>query len=69
MKKKIIDFLMENGAGQVGFCRLTEENDFGLKYAVSFTIPLSDVIIDGIDKAPTHTYFHHYLLLRNYIFS
>lgn len=67
MKKKIIDFLMENGAGQVGFCRLTEENDFGLKYAVSFTIPLSDAIIDGIDKAPTHTYFHHYRTVNSLI--
>ncbi len=67
MKKKIIDFLMENGAGQVGFCKLAEENDFGLKYAVSYTIPLSDAIIDGIDKAPTHTYFHHYRTVNSLI--
>lgn len=54
------NFLKENGAGDVGFCKIDIENEFGLDYAVSYTIPLSDAIIDGIDGAPTHTYFHHY---------
>ena len=60
MKNKIEEFLLENGAGQVGFCRLEKENPFELKYAISFTVPLSTKIIDGIDDQPTHTYFHHY---------
>ncbi len=60
MQDKIQNYLMEHGAGQVGFCRLEQENAFGLGYAVSYTIPLSDAIIDGICGAPTHTYFHHY---------
>ncbi|MBE5040061.1 4Fe-4S double cluster binding domain-containing protein [Ructibacterium gallinarum] len=59
-RKKITDFLIENGAGQVGFCHLAADNPFHLTYAVSYTIPLSDVIIDQIETAPTHTYFHHY---------
>lgn len=60
MQTKIESFLLENGAGQVGFCRLDKDNPFDMPYAVSFTVPLSDKIIDGIDEAPTHTYFHHY---------
>lgn len=60
MQDKIRNFLIEHGAGQVGFCPLEQEEAFGLGYAVSYTIPLSDAIIDGICGAPTHTYFHHY---------
>ncbi len=60
MQRKIKEFLTENGAGIVGFCRHNKENPFNLHYAVSFGIPLSDAVIDGIDTAPTHTYFHHY---------
>ena len=59
MQNKITEFLKSHGAAQVGFCR-AEDNPFSLPYAISYTIPLSDAIIDGIDSAPTHTYFHHY---------
>lgn len=60
LQDRIKDFLLCHGAGQVGFCKLDKENDFSLPYAVSYTIPLSDAIVDQIDEAPTHTYFHHY---------
>lgn len=60
MQKRIKEFLLENGAGQVGFCRLEQDNPFNMPYAVSFAIPLSDAIINGIGTEPTHTYFHHY---------
>lgn len=59
MQKKIVDFLKSHGAGQVGFGK-AEENPFSLPYLISYTIPLSNAIIDCIDTAPTHTYFHHY---------
>lgn len=67
MQTKIKDFLLKNGAGQVGFCRLEKDNPFGMTYAVSFTVPLSDAIIDGIEGAPTHTYFHHYRTVNTLI--
>lgn len=60
LQDNIKDFLISHGAGQVGFCQLDEENAFSLPYAISYTIPLSDAIVDQIDTAPTHTYFHHY---------
>ncbi len=67
MKNKIESFLMENGAGQVGFCHIGDENPFGLPFAVSFTVPLSDAVVDGITDQPTHTYFHHYRTVNTFI--
>lgn len=67
MKNKIEKFLLENGAGQVGFCRLEQENEFNLPYGVSFTVPLSDAVVDGITDCPTHTYFHHYRTVNTFI--
>lgn len=67
MQKKIEQFLLEHGAGQVGFCFLPEENDFHLNYAISYTMPLSDAIVDSIGDTPTHTYFHHYRSVNSYI--
>ena len=64
---EVKDILLGGGAGEVGFCRLETENDFKLGYAVSFYIPLSDAIVDGIDGAPTHTYFHHYRTVNTLI--
>lgn len=59
MQDKIKNFLLNEGAGQVGFCKL-DNAPYNLQYAVSYTIPLSSAIIDGISDTPTHTYFHHY---------
>lgn len=71
IQRQITDFLLENGAGQVGFCAINDDefakNDFGLNYAISYTIPLSDAVIDNIDGAPTHTYFHHYRTVNTLI--
>ncbi|MBR2453166.1 MAG: epoxyqueuosine reductase [Clostridia bacterium] len=68
MKEKIEKFLTENGVGDVGFCTLNPaENPFGLGFAISFAIPLSKSVVDGIDNAPTHTYFHHYRTVNTFI--
>ncbi len=67
MQKKLQSLLETHGAGQVGFCHLEAENPFHLPYAVSFTIPLSNAIVDSITSAPTHTYFHHYRSVNSYI--
>lgn len=60
MINKIKEFLISHGAGQVGFCQLEKENEFNLNWAISYTIPLSNAVVNGISDAPTHTYFHHY---------
>ena len=66
MKKKIEELLKAEGALAVGFCE-AGENPFSLPYAISFEIPLSDTIIDQIETAPTHTYFHHYRTVNAFI--
>ncbi len=71
LQNEITNFLLENGAGQVGFCRLGDDefgqNRFGLEYAISYTIPLSKAVIDEIDGEPTYTYFHHYRTVNTLI--
>lgn len=38
-----------------------------LPYAVSIVVPLSDYIVDEIDKEPTFAYFQHYRAVNAYI--
>ena len=53
-------YLLENGASDVGFAKI-EDGDFGdCQYAVCVAIKLSDAVVDEIRDEPTHTYFHHY---------
>lgn len=68
MRDKITDFLHQNGITEVGFCRLNpQENPFGLGFAVSYVVPLSEAVVDGITDQPTHTYFHHYRTVNTFI--
>ncbi len=68
MKDKIIEFLNQNGIYEVGFCSLDgDKNPFGLGYGISYAVPLSKVVVDGITDQPTHTYFHHYRTVNTFI--
>ncbi len=67
MKTKIEKFLKEMGVCQVGFCKLDMDNPFNLPCAISFAVPLSDAVVDGISDSPTHTYFHHYRTINTFI--
>lgn len=70
LKAKIEAFLTENGVGAVGFCSLKpDSNPFEMTAAVSFLIPLSNAVVDSIEDAPTHTYFHHYRTVNTHIDS
>lgn len=64
--EKIEKLLKDNGVFDVGFSRLSD-GPGGLNYAVSVVVALSDAIIDEIDKAPTHAYFHHYRTINSFI--
>lgn len=61
MINKIKDLALSLGVSDIGFapCEPPEEYK-GLKNSISIVIKLSDSVIDAIDEAPTHTYFHHY---------
>lgn len=77
LTNQIREFLLENGASDVGFARLSYDS---LEYAISIVVKLSDFVLSQIDTAPTYTYFNHYktanalidrltLLCGNYIES
>lgn len=63
------EYLLGEGASDVGFCRV-DDGDFGdCTYAVSVAVALSDAIIDEIGAEPTHTYFNHYRSVNAFIDS
>ncbi len=67
LQKKIKDMLIEAGACDVGFAKIPD-GPFGEEsYGVSIVIRLSESVVDEIDGAPTHTYFHHYRTVNAYI--
>ena len=66
---KIIEALRELGADDIGFSFIENPPAAGLNHAVTFVVRLSDAVIDQIDTAPTHAYFHHYRTVNAYIDS
>lgn len=69
LQKELREYLLREGAGDVGFCRV-DDGDFGdCVYAVSIAVPLSDAIVDEIGAEPTHTYFNHYRSINAFIDS
>ena len=62
-KQALTDYLKEQGAVLVGFGDvegLAPKECSGLNTGISIAIRLSDAVIEGIDKEPTHSYYHHY---------
>lgn len=66
LAEEIITLLGGLGAADVGFAHVPEF-DKVLPTAVSLVIPLSGAVVDEIDGAPTHSYFHHYRTLNAHI--
>jgi len=61
MIKKIKDLAFSLGVCDIGFAPCTPPEEYhNLKYSLSIVIKLSDSVVDAIDGAPTHVYFHHY---------
>lgn len=65
-QKNLENFIKSLQVSDVGFAKLDEPIN-GMEYAISFVIRLSEAVIDEIDNAPTHTYFHHYRTVNAYI--
>ncbi len=64
---EIIKLFRDNGVADVGFTAVSD-GPFGEKtYALSIAVKLSDAVVDEIDGAPTHTYFHHYRTVNAFI--
>lgn len=69
IQSELKEYLLGEGATDVGFCKI-EDGDFGqCKYAVSIAVRLSELIVDEIEEEPTHTYFNHYRSVNSFIDS
>lgn len=66
LAEEITTLLGGLGIADVGFAHVPEF-DKALPTAVSLVIPLSGAVVDEIDGAPTHSYFHHYRTLNAHI--
>lgn len=68
-QQELRQYLLSEGASDVGFCKV-DDGDFGeCRYAVSVVVRLSNAIIDEIGAEPTHTYFNHYRSVNAFIDS
>ncbi len=69
IQDELKEYLLAEGASDVGFCKI-DDGDFGAnRYAVSVVVRLSDSIVDEIGAEPTHTYFNHYRSVNAFIDS
>lgn len=59
LEKEIGQLLAAGGACDWAFAQVGD-GPAGLPRLVSVVVRLSDAIVDEIEEAPTHTYFHHY---------
>ena len=69
MNDEILKFLNDRFVSDVGFAFCDDTPFEGLTCAVSMVFRLSDAVVEQIDEAPTHTYFHHYRTMNAYIDS
>ena len=72
----IKEFLLKNGASEVGYALIDGHQSELLKhyegaekykYAISVVVRLSGGAVDGITDKPTHTYFQHYRTVNAFI--
>lgn len=69
IQDELKEYLISQGATDVGFCEIPDD-DFGeCRYGVSIVVRLSETIVDEIDDEPTHTYFNHYRSVNSFIDS
>ena len=69
IQDELKQYLLSQGASDVGFCKI-DDGDFGeCRYGVSIVVRLSESIVDEIGAEPTHTYFNHYRSVNAFIDS
>lgn len=66
-QEQLKEYLINEGATDVGFCKVLDSDVEGCDYAISIAVRLSETIIDEINGEPTHTYFNHYRTVNAYI--
>ncbi len=69
IQDKLKEYLLSQGASDVGFCKI-DDGDFGeCRYGISIVVRLSENIVVEIGAEPTHTYFNHYRSVNAFIDS
>ena len=66
MHSSLLKMINENGIYEVGFSKVDSPFE-GLSNAITIVVPLSNAVVNQIDKAPTKTYFHHYRTVNAFI--
>lgn len=69
LQQQLKDYLINEGACDVGFCKVDDADTGECNYAVSIAVRLSESIVDEINGEPTHTYFNHYRTVNAFIDS
>jgi len=67
MEKLIRSRMAQLGVADVGFARAEDGAPGGLGWSISLVARLSDAVVDEIDTAPTHAYFHHYRTVNAFL--
>lgn len=68
MINQIKNLVLSLGVSDIGFSPCEPLDEYTrLTNSISIVVKLSDAIIDAIDDAPTHTYFHHYRTVNAFI--
>lgn len=66
-QNQLKEYILSLGISDVGFAKIEDFDNKKMKYAISFVVRLSNDVIEEIDSAPTHTYFHHYRTINAFI--
>lgn len=64
-EQELFDYLIEQGATDVGFSEV--EEDIGFGYAVSIVYKLSSAVVRTITNKPTMPYFQHYRTVNAFL--
>jgi epoxyqueuosine reductase len=65
-REKLLAFLPTLGVSDYGFAAVSD-GPAPFTNAISLVVRLSDAVIDEIDGAPTHSYFHHYRTVNTFL--
>ncbi|MBR5559229.1 MAG: 4Fe-4S dicluster domain-containing protein [Oscillospiraceae bacterium] len=67
MEEKLHERLLAMGVAEIAAAPADNDAPAGMKYSLSLVVRLSDAVVEGIEGAPTHSYFHHYRTVNAFI--
>lgn len=67
MQEKLTTLCRALGISDLGFFLGGPDAPGGLGWGISLVVRLSDAVVEEIDGAPTHSYFHHYRTVNTFL--